>query len=138
MLPHFDAQVPVVVVANKSDLVYFVWCERALNEKMNLFSPISAYLAAIAWEKEDKAGVEAMCDEYAKYTRTPGYRFSHGHIWACSLLEYGVEHAYRTHAGHCVVQAAAIGAALELSGIDCYRHSWRWRLLRRRRKPSFT
>ena len=37
------------------------------------------------------------------------------------MLEYGIEHAYRTRAGHCVVQSAAMGAALELSGIDCYR-----------------
>ena len=104
-----------------SRLTFFVWCERALNEKMNLFSPISAYLAAIAQENEGKTGIEAMCDEYAKYTRTSGYRFSHGHIWRCTMLEYGIEHAYRTHAGHCVVQSAAIGATLELAGIDRYR-----------------
>jgi hypothetical protein len=102
-------------------LPYFVWCERALNEKMNLFSPISAFLAATAKGGEGRNGIVAMCNEYAKYTRTPKHRFSHGHIWLCSMLEYGIEHAYRTHAGHYVVQAAAIGAALELAGVDRYR-----------------
>ncbi len=109
----------------ESRLVYFLWCDRALNEKMNLFSPISAYLAAIAKEKEGKTGIEAMCDEYGKHTQTPGVKFyhgnSHGHIWRCAMVEYGIEHTYRTRAGHCVVQAAAIGAALELAGIDRYR-----------------
>lgn len=37
------------------------------------------------------------------------------------MLEYGIEHTYRTRAGHCVVQSATIGAALELAGIDRYR-----------------
>ena len=37
------------------------------------------------------------------------------------MVEYGIEHTYRTHAGHCIVQSAAIGAALELAGIDRYR-----------------
>jgi hypothetical protein len=99
----------------------FVWCERALNEKMNLFSPISACLASVVKELGGRIGIMAMCGEYAKYTRTPNHAFSHGHIWLCSMLEYGIEHAYRTRAGHCVVQAAAIGAALELAGVDRYR-----------------
>ena len=102
-------------------LTWFVWCERALNEKMNLPSPISAYLAAIVKYGQDKDEIRALCDEYGYHTRTPGHRESHGHVWRCSMLEYGVEHAYRTRAGHCVVQAAAIGTALELAGVDSYR-----------------
>ena len=105
----------------KLDSIFTAWCDRAFNEKMNLLSPISAHLAAIARGKPDKSGIEAMCTEYGKYTRVPGYSQSWGHLWFCSEIEYGVEHAYRAHAGHCVCQAASLGAALELAGIDHYR-----------------
>ena len=93
---------------------------RAFNEKMNHLSPISAYLAAIA-KVEGAEGTKTLCDEYLKYAATPDQTWwAHGHAWFCGMIDCGIEYSYRTHAGHCVVQAANIAAALELANVDRY------------------
>lgn len=93
---------------------------RAWTERRNVISPVSAYLAAIARLQTGRKGIEALCSEYLRHTATPGRREAHGHIWFGSMFWGSVDDSYRTRAGICVEQAANIGAALELAGIDSY------------------
>jgi len=93
---------------------------RAWMGKRNLINPISAYLAAVAKLQEGQAKVEALCSEYLRHAAGTGLRSAHGFIWLGGMFWGGLEDSYRTHAGICVEQAANIGAALELAGIDSY------------------
>ena len=93
---------------------------RPWMEKRNLISPISAYLAATTKLQEGPAEVEALCSEYLCHAALPGESYAHGFVWMSGMVRGGLDDSYRTRAGICVEQAANIGAALELAGIDSY------------------
>ncbi len=97
---------------------WLVW--RTWMGKSALLSPISAELAARANLGAGGAPVEMLVNEYLQYTKTPNYSYAHGHVWQTCMYQGGPEHAYRTQGGNCQVQAANIGAALELAGMDRY------------------
>lgn len=107
----------------KSEMKEFSFLSKTVRTWMGniaLLSPISAELAARANLGAGEAPVEALVNEYLQYTKTPDYNRAHGWVWQIGMYIGGPEHAYRTQGGYCRVQAANIGAALELAGIDHY------------------
>jgi hypothetical protein len=99
----------------------FIGERRFLLKQGNYLSPITAYLAAIAGACEGEDKVVEVSREYLKHASTTDMQFTaHGHTWFCDLVEQTVEESYTTKAGHCIVQAANISAALDLAHIEYY------------------
>jgi hypothetical protein len=99
----------------------FIGERRFLLKQGNYLSPITAYLAAIAETCEGEDKVVEVSREYLKHATTVNLQFAaHGHTWFCDLVEQTVEESYTTKAGHCIVQAANISAALDLAHIEYY------------------
>ncbi|MBU7041907.1 MAG: hypothetical protein HXS45_13935 [Theionarchaea archaeon] len=99
----------------------FIAERRFLLKQANYLSPITAYLAAMAETREGEDKMVEVSREYLKHATTGDMRIvAHGHTWFCDLVEQTVEESYTTKAGHCIVQAATISAALDLAHIEYY------------------
>jgi hypothetical protein len=99
----------------------FIGERRFLLKQGNYLSPITAYLAAISEACEGENKMIEVSREYLKHASTDTLQFAaHGHTWYCDLVEQTIEESYTTKAGHCIVQAANISAALDLAHMEYY------------------
>ncbi|MGC1121751.1 MAG: hypothetical protein WBA22_11725 [Candidatus Methanofastidiosia archaeon] len=99
----------------------FIAERRFLLKQGNYLSPITAYLAAISEACEGENKMIEVSREYLKHASTDTLQFAaHGHTWYCDLVEQTIEESYTTKAGHCIVQAANISAALDLAHMEYY------------------